>query len=115
MLGKSTLKILTQRFELVTLDVEEEVLRLGWLLVTAMIVAVTTGLALLFCGGAIVIYFWDIARWPAILTLCAIFVALTIILVLRLNQALAEKPRFMASTLTELEKDAAEEGLPQHG
>jgi uncharacterized membrane protein YqjE len=108
-LGQNCLQIIKQRFELATIDVEEELLRLGELLVIAMVAAVTTGLAFLFSGGAIVIYFWDTARWTAILSICVVLIGLAMIFFLKLNQALIEKPRFMATTLSELEKDASEE------
>jgi uncharacterized membrane protein YqjE len=113
-LGQSCLQIIKQRFELVTIDVEEELLRLGLLLIIATVAAVTTGLALLFTGGAIVIYFWDSARWTALLSICILFISLAIIILFKLNQALIDKPRFMATTLKELEKDASEEGSPQN-
>lgn len=64
-LGMSALKNMRQRLELVSIDVEEELLRLGLLLVAAMVAALITGMALLRIASAIVIYFWDSARWSA--------------------------------------------------
>jgi uncharacterized membrane protein YqjE len=97
-----------QRLELASIDVEEELLRLGLLLVAAMVAALTTCLALLFTASAIVIYYWDSARWSALITICALFISLATFVVWKLARALREKPRFMAATLKELERDSAD-------
>jgi uncharacterized membrane protein YqjE len=113
-LGMSALRIVRQRLELASIDVEEELLRLGLLLVAAMIAALTTGMALLLIASSIVIYFWDTARWGALLSLCVVFSSLAAITAWKLTTALREKPRFMAATLKELEKDSVEEGRVQN-
>jgi ElaB/YqjD/DUF883 family membrane-anchored ribosome-binding protein/uncharacterized membrane protein YqjE len=113
-LSMSALRIMRQRLELASIDVEEELLRLGLLLVAAMIAALTTGMALLLIAGSIVIYFWDTARWGALVSLCVVFSSLAAIMAWKLTTALREKPRFMAATLKELERDSVEEGRVQN-
>jgi uncharacterized membrane protein YqjE len=106
-LGLGTLQILRQRLELASIDVEEELLRLGLLLVASVVAALTACLALLFTASAIVIYYWDSARWSALLTICALFISLAAYIVWTLTKAFRDKPRFMAATLRELERDSA--------
>jgi uncharacterized membrane protein YqjE len=113
-LSMSALRIVRQRLELASIDVEEELLRLGLLLVAAMIAALTTGMALLLIASSIVIYFWDTAKWSALLSLCVVFSSLAAIMAWKLTTALREKPRFMAATLKELERDSVEEGRVQN-
>jgi uncharacterized membrane protein YqjE len=91
-LGESLLLVASQRLELASLDVEEELLRLGTLLAAAT---------------AVVVYFWDSARLVALLAVTGFFTAMGLAMLWRLSRALHNKPRFMASTLAQLDKDHA--------
>ena len=108
-LATSALRIARQGLELASIDFEEEALRLGLLLVAAIVTAFTTAIAILLLVGAIVIYFWDTARWTALLSLCAFFSCVAAVMAWKLNTAVREKPRFMAASLKVLRGDGATE------
>jgi uncharacterized membrane protein YqjE len=107
-LGASSLVVARQRLELASLDVEEELLRLGALLAGALAAALLLTLALAGITTALVVYFWDSARLGVLLGVSAAFALAGSGVAWRLSHALRDKPRFMASTLAELEKDGVQ-------
>ena len=104
-LGASLLLVARQRLELASLDVEEELLRLGALLAGALATALMLALALAAAAATLVVFFWDSARLAALLGVTGLFVAATLVMAWRLARALRDKPQFMAATLGELQKD----------
>ncbi|MCM2250867.1 MAG: phage holin family protein [Ramlibacter sp.] len=104
-LGASSLLVARQRLELASLDVEEELLRLGGLLAGALVTALMLALALAGAAATVVIYFWEEARLAASLGVTAFFCAAAALMAWRLARALRDKPRFLAGTLAELDKD----------
>lgn len=111
-LGASLLVVASQRLELVSLDVEEELLRLSGLLAGTLVTALMLALALAAAAMTTVVYFWDTARMTALLGITGLFATVGFAMVWRLSQALRDKPRFMASTLEQLDKDRAPLGHP---
>jgi uncharacterized membrane protein YqjE len=111
-LVSSLLLVASQRIELASLDIEEELLRLGGLLVGTLVTALIFALALAAAAMSIVVYFWDTARLAAMLGITGLFATLALAMVWRLSQALRNKPRFMANTLAQLDKDRAPLGNP---
>lgn len=109
-LGSSFLLVLSQRLELASLDIEEELLRLGTLLAGTLVVSLLVALALAMAAATVVVYFWDSARMAALLGLTALFALAATGMAWRLSRMLNDKPRFMASTLAQLEKDRAPSG-----
>jgi uncharacterized membrane protein YqjE len=109
-LNASLLRIAGQRFELATVDIEEELLRLGILLAGTLVTALMLALALAAATFTIVIYFWDSARMVVLLAVTGLFAVTSLIMVWQLSRALRDKPRFMASTLAQLENDRAPYG-----
>jgi uncharacterized membrane protein YqjE len=103
--SENALQILKQRLELAAIDIEEELLRFGLLLVTTMIALLLSSISIVLIAAAVMVYFWDTAKWSALLSMCALFLSLGIIMAFKLCQAIKSKPRFMAATLSELEKD----------
>jgi uncharacterized membrane protein YqjE len=109
-LGATSLLMARQRLELASLDVEEELLRLGALLAGALVTALMLGLALASAAASFVIYFWDGARMAATLGVTAFFALSGVLMTWRLARALRNKPRFLAGTLAELDKDREQWG-----
>jgi uncharacterized membrane protein YqjE len=104
-LAASSLVLARQRLELASLDVEEELLRIGSLLAGALVTALMLALALASAAATFVIYFWDGARLAATLGVTAFFVLSGALMAWRLARAVRDKPRFLAGTLAELDKD----------
>lgn len=104
-LGASSLKIARQRLELASLDVEEELLRIGALLAGALVTALMLALALAGAAASLVIYFWEGARLAASLGVTGFFALAGALMAWRLARALRDKPRFLAGTLAELDRD----------
>lgn len=109
-LGESLLLVASQRLELVCLDIEDEWLRLVTLLAGTFATLLVLALALAAAAATVVLYFWDTARLAAIATVTILFTAVGLAMLRRLSCALRDKPRFMASTLAELEKDRTPSG-----
>lgn len=105
-LAAGSLLLLRQRLELASLEVEEQVLRLGLLLVRAMVTALLLALALFGAGATVIIYFWDAARLAAAVGVTAFFALAAVLAGWRFAAALRDKPAFLAATLAELDKDA---------
>jgi uncharacterized membrane protein YqjE len=101
----SSLVLARHRLELASLDVEEELLRIGSLLAGALVTALMLALALASAAATFVIYFWDGARLAATLGVTAFFVLSGALMAWRLARAVRDKPRFLAGTLAELDKD----------
>jgi uncharacterized membrane protein YqjE len=106
-LGESLLLVARQRIELASLDVEEELLRLGTLLADTLITSLILALALAAAAMTVVVYLWDSARLAVLLAVTALFTAIGLTMLWRLSRALHHKPRFMASTLAQLDEDRA--------
>jgi uncharacterized membrane protein YqjE len=104
-LGASALQTARQRLELAALDVEEELLRIGGLLAGVLVTALMLALALASAAATFVIYFWDGARLAATLGVTGFFALAGALMAWRLARALRDKPRFLAATLAELERD----------
>ena len=105
-LAADSLLAMRQRLELASLEVEEELLRVGLLLARALVTALMLALALLAAGATVVIYFWDAARMTAAIGVTGFFALAAILMAWRLACALRDKPSFFAATLAELDKDA---------
>ena len=111
-LSASLWLVASQRLELASLDVEEELLRFAGLLAGILATALMFTLALAATASAVVVYFWDTARLTALLSVAGLFAVAAVALVWRLSQALRNKPRFMANTLAQLGKDCAPQDTP---
>lgn len=109
-LGASSLLLARQRLELASLDIEEELLRFGLLLAGALVTALMLALALSAAAASVVIYFWDGARMSAVLGVTGFFSLAAVLMAWRLVTALRDKPRFLAATLAEFEKDSQQLG-----
>ncbi len=109
-LGVGSLLVARQRLELASLDIEEELLRVGLLLAGVLVTALMLALALSAVAASIVIYFWDGARMAAVLGVTGFFTLAGVLMAWRLVIAVRDKPRFLAATLAELDKDGQQLG-----
>lgn len=109
-LMSSLLLVVSQRLELASLDLEEELLRVGSMLAGALAAALILTLALAVAAFTVVAYYWDTARLSALLSVAGVFTAVGFAMLWRLSNAWRSKPRFMASTLAQFEKDRAMTG-----
>jgi uncharacterized membrane protein YqjE len=111
-LGASLLVVASQRLELASLDIEEELLRLSGLLAGTLVTALMLALALAAAATTAVVYFWDTARMTALLGITGLFAMVGFAMIWRLLQVLRDKPHFMVNTLAQLDKDRASLGHP---
>lgn len=105
-LRATLLLVLRQRLELAALDVQDEMQRLGVLLEAALFMLTMWGFALAAAAAGVILLFWDSARLAAVWGVSGFFLLLGLGLLVWLRRAWKRKPRFMATTLAELEKDA---------
>ncbi len=105
--GRSLL-LLRQRIELASMDVEEELLRFAALLAGILAAVLLAALALAAAAAGLVVFYWDSARLAALGGVAAFFAAASGLVAWRLSCALRAKPRFMAATLAELDKDGGQ-------
>ncbi len=105
-LAAGSVLLLRQRLELASLELEEQVLRLGLLLVRAIVTALLLALALFGAGATVIIYFWDAARLAAAVGVTGFFALAAVLAGWRFAAALRDQPAFLAATLAELDKDA---------
>jgi uncharacterized membrane protein YqjE len=109
-LGESLLLVARQRLELASLDIEEELLRLCTLLAGTLITSLMLALALAAAATTLVVYYWDSARMTVLVALTGGFAVAGLVMLWRLSRALRDKPRFMASTLAQLDQDRTPAG-----
>jgi uncharacterized membrane protein YqjE len=105
-LGSTSVLVLRQRLELAALDVEEELLRLGSVLVRAFAATLLAALALAALAAAATIYFWEHGRLAVLAFFTLAFAASAWALARGAAQALGTKPGQLAATLAELQRDA---------
>lgn len=106
-LVSSLLLVARQRLELASLDLEEELLRLGNILAGILVTALILTLALAAAAATVVTYYWDTSRLAALLSVTGLFTVAGFAMLWRLSYVWRSKPRFMAGTLAQLEKDRA--------
>jgi len=104
-LGGTALALLRTRFELATLEFEEERERATELLVLVLSGVLLALFALLFASIFVIAYFWEGYRLWAIAGVTLFYVALAILTFMRLKRRRREKPTAFAATLAELGHD----------
>jgi uncharacterized membrane protein YqjE len=100
------------RVELFGNELEEELERIVGLVVGAVIVIAASGLALLFCGLAIVAAFWDTHRVAAALFVAIGFGVLAVVAYFSVRLRAQRHTRLLSATLGELEQDRQQLGRP---
>ena len=102
----ATLVALAQtRLELLTTELQEEVQRAAELLMLAFIALLAAGAGVIFIGITIIIAFWDGPKLLAAILVTSGFLLLAVIAVAVLMSKYKRKPKLLAATREELEKD----------
>lgn len=109
---RTLLSVAETRARLVANEFEEQVLRLLEVTVWAAAALLFTAIALVFIALFIVLAFWDSNRLLAAGLVAAFFVAGGAISGLMVRSGLAARPKFLAATLAELQKDREKLGKP---
>lgn len=100
--------LLGSRFELAAIELAEEQARLRRLVLWGAIAVVFGLLSLGLLSALIVVLFWPLGQWPALLALTAIYAAVCAIAVWQLRRLVAERPQPFAATRAELARDLAQ-------
>ncbi|MET3107706.1 putative membrane protein YqjE [Oxalobacteraceae bacterium GrIS 2.11] len=98
--------MLHTRLELVSVELEEELLRFSSYFIYSLIA--------LFCGGVavslgiflIIALYWDDHRVAVLLTMIGLFGAASIVIAAWLRKQILNKPRLLQQSIAELKKDA---------
>lgn len=104
-LAASVLAILQTRFELLTVEVEEEWLRLIGFVAIGLIGLFCAGMAVVLLTGLLVALFWDTYRMPAIAVLATLFAITSALLWRDMLNRFRAKPPFLFATIKEIQKD----------
>lgn len=104
-LGATLLAMLQTRVELAALELEEESQRFLRYAILGMLAVLLLLVALVLVAFFIVLLFWDEHRLAAVGILALLFGGGAALIGMRLKSSLQRKPRFMASTVDELQKD----------
>lgn len=100
------------RARLAANEVEEQALRLLEILVWGAAAVLFFCIALVFVSLFIVLVFWDSNRLLAAGLVAGFFVTGATVSMLMVRAGLAARPRFLAATLAELQKDRAQVSPP---
>ncbi len=112
-LANTSLGILRSRLELASIDLEDELRCAIGVLLAGSAAVMLASFALLFAAFAVVVLYWDEHRIAALCGAGGLFALLAALLAIGVWRFLDTKPRFMAATLAELEKDRDQIGAGQ--
>ena len=106
-LGASALAMLRTRLELASVEFAEARERLKEMVLLAAVGTVLGLFALLFASLFVIAWFWDSYRLEAVGGGTLFYVAITVLVFARLRKISRDTPAPFATTLEELENDAA--------
>jgi uncharacterized membrane protein YqjE len=98
--------ILQTRLELVTVELEEELIRFASYFVYTLIALFCAGVAISLGIFLIIALFWDEHRIAVLLSLITLFGACSIFIAAWLRKQLINKPRLLEHSIAEIKKDA---------
>ena len=104
-IGGTLLAMVETRLELAALEIEEETQRLIGYFMLALLALILFGIAMVLVSLAIILVFWETYRLQAALGLAALFGIAATVIGMKLKTAFATRPRMLASTVAELNKD----------
>jgi uncharacterized membrane protein YqjE len=93
------------RFELLGVELREELARLAAAILGGLAVLMLGALALAFAGAAVVLYAGEANRLAAVAGVALFFLAAAGLVAWRVRRVAAQKPRAFDATLSELEQD----------
>jgi uncharacterized membrane protein YqjE len=109
---RSLLSLAETRARLAANELEEQGLRLLEVIIWAAVALLFFAIALLLVSFFIVLVFWDSNRLLAAGLVAAFFISGGTVCLLMVRSGLAARPKFMAATLAELQKDRQQVGIP---
>jgi uncharacterized membrane protein YqjE len=110
--ARTLLSFVLTRTRLAATELEEQALRLIEIMVWLAVALFFIGVAIVFTALLVVLLFWDSNRLLAAGLLAALFVSVGAGAVLISRRLLRERPKFLAATLAELERDRDTLGHP---
>ena len=111
-LARTLLSFVLTRTRLAAAELEEQALRLLEILIWLIVALFFLGVALVFAAVLVVLVFWDSNRLLAAGLLAALFVSVGTAAALIARARLRERPKILATTLAELERDRDTLGQP---
>jgi uncharacterized membrane protein YqjE len=111
-LARSLLSFVLTRTRLAATELEEQALRLIEIVVWLAVALFFIGIAIVFTAVLVVLLFWDSNRLLAAGLLTTLFVSLGTGTALIARRLLNERPKLLAATLAELERDRETLGHP---
>ena len=110
--ARTLLSFVLTRTRLAATEVEEQALRLIEILIWLAVAAFFLGISVLFVAVMVVLLFWDSNRLLAAGLLAALLIGAGAGAALVARARLRERPKFLAATLAELERDRNTLGQP---
>lgn len=104
-IGGTLVAMVQTRLALAAVEIEEESQRLLGYFVLALLSMILFGIAMVLVALTIVLVFWDTYRLEAAVGLAAAFAAAGTWVMFKLKASIATKPRLLAATAAELNKD----------
>ncbi len=104
-IGESLLGLMRSRFELFTVEWQEEKLRLLNLFIWLALAAVVGGAGLLVGIAALALWLWAVAGYAGLIGLAAVALAVAAGIVWRVRLGIKSGPTPFAHTVAELRKD----------
>lgn len=111
-LARTLLSFALTRTRLAATELEEQALRLIEILIWLAVALFFLGIAILFAAVLVVLLFWDSNRLLAAGLLAALFISIGTGAALVARRHLHERPKLLAATLAELERDRDTLGQP---
>ena len=103
----ATLLLLAKsRLELVSVEVEEQVVYAANLLIWSMVAIAGATLGVIFLGATIIIAFWDQYRLLAAGLVTTALTLLALLAITEVRSRLRQRPRFLTATIAEFKRDA---------
>ena len=110
--ARTLLSFALTRTRLAATEIEEQALRLIEIVVWLAVALFFIGIAIVFVAVLVVLLFWDSNRLLAAGLLTALFVSVGAGAALVARRLLRERPKLLAATLAELERDRNTLGQP---
>lgn len=110
--ARTLLSFALTRTRLAATEIEEQALRLIEILVWLAVALFFIGIATVFVAVMVVLLFWDANRLLATALLATLFVSIGTGAALISRRLLRERPKLLAATLAELERDRETLGHP---
>jgi uncharacterized membrane protein YqjE len=104
-LARTLLSFAETRTRLAATELEEQSIRLVEILLWLAAALFFAGVSLLFIAVVIVLHFWESDRLLAAGLIAALFVGAGLLSVLVVRSRMRERPKFLAATLAELQRD----------